>query len=218
MLEFPRGGAANEVPRGEKKLPCALVVDTSGSLKNHEGELREGVKKLVAELQNNQATAAVVEIMLILFDDKVRIVSPFGNIRSLVVPEFDTGGRTSLYEALDVAYSEIRVRQEEYVQIGGINSYAPFLVLLTDGHPTDTDNGIVSKVRERHEAKKLVPLPFAVGGNADEEMLKSLRADHHAFRVGMQDLASLFEFVSVSLSSIATNDPNATIPKTIALL
>lgn len=219
MIEFPRGGFENEVPRGGKKLPCALVVDTSGSVGLYEEELRAGVRKLIAELQKDQATAYTVEVMLIFFDDDVRIAHPFTNIRSLEVPEFDTGGRTHMYEALDVAYSEIRVRQEQY-KVMQQASYAPFIVLLTDGKPVGDDDtdGIVAKIRSRNAEGKLVPYPFAIGDDADEELLKSLREDGRAFRVDMNDLDSIFEFVSVSLSSIASEKPTAILPNEIQII
>ena len=222
MVEFPRGGFDNEVPMGARKLPCALVVDTSGSLTAYEAVLKEGVQRLVTELQSNYATAATVEIMLVLFDDTARIVHPFTNVRSLEVPDFDTGGTTHLFEALDLAYAEIRTRQEQY-KAAGVDSYAPFLVVLTDGRPVgDEDtNDIVATIRSRNEAKKLVPYPFAMGNEADEQLLKSLRGDNMAFRVDMENLGDIFEFVSVSLSSIATDVTTLSagqLPQTISII
>ncbi|MDO4805702.1 MAG: VWA domain-containing protein [Coriobacteriales bacterium] len=220
-IEFPRGGFDNELPTGAKKLPCALLVDTSGSMGAYEDDLKVGVKSLIDALQGDFATAAVVEVMLVFFDDSARIVHPFTNVRSLEVPEIETGGTTHIFEALDLAYSEIRVRQEQYKK-SGINSYAPFIVVLTDGHPVgDTDMGIVSAIRKRNEDKKLVPYPFAMGGEADEALLKSLRNDGMAFRVDMENLKDIFEFVSVSLSSIAsdvTSVTNDQLPATISII
>ena len=205
MVEFPRGGFDNEVPVGVKKLPCAMVYDTSGSLIMYEDVVKSGAHRLADELQNNYATAATVEVMVETFDDTARIVHPFTSVRSLEIPDFNMGGTTHLYEALDLAYAEIRTRQEQY-KAAGIDSYAPFLVVLTDGKPVgDKDNGIVAKIRSRNEEKKLIPLPFAIGDEADVELLKSLRGDKMVFHVDMEDISKIFDLVSVSLSSIATD-------------
>lgn len=220
-VEFQRGGFENELPTGAKKLPCALLVDTSGSMGLYEDDLRAGVKSLVTALRNDFATAAVVEVELIFFDDEARIVHPFTNIRSLEVPEITTGGTTHIFEALDLAFDEIRVRQGQYLR-SGIDSLAPFIVILTDGKSVgDLDSGIVSKIRERNKDKKLIPYPFAMGDEADMQLLKSLRDDGMAFRVDMDDLSAIFEFLSVSLSSIASNTTyvsNDQLPAVISII
>ena len=220
-VEFPRGGFENELPSGAKKLPCALLVDTSGSMGDYETELNAGVNSLITALQSDFATAAVVETMLIFFDDKARIMHPFTNVRSLKVPQIDTGGTTHIFEALDLAYSEIRTRQEQYYT-AGINSYAPFIVVLTDGKPEgDTDNGVVAKIRGRNAEKKLVPYPFAIGEKADKDLLRTLRADGKAFYADTEHLEDIFEFVSVSLSTFAkdiTNVSSDQLPDTISII
>ena len=137
------------------------------------------------------------------------------------MPEIETGGTTHIFEALDLAYSEIRTRQEQY-KAAGINSYAPFIVVLTDGKPVgDTDNGIVAKIKGRNAEKKLVPYPFAMGDDADKDLLKSLRADGKAFKADMEHLEDIFEFVSVSLSSIASDVTSVSsdqLPETISII
>lgn len=208
MLEFPKGGFNNEVPRGSSKTPVSFVIDTSGSLYDYKDVLASGFQKLIAALRSNPATAATVEANVITFDDAARIVQPYTELRSLEVPEFSPAGTTHIYEALDLAYSESRVRQEQYV-VAGTCSNAPLHVILTDGKPVgDSDTtGIVPKIRERHAAKKLVPYPFAIGDDADIDLLKGLRADGRVFRVDMENLEDIFELLNVTLSSLAVGLP-----------
>lgn len=221
MIVYPSGGSANEVPRGERKLPCVLLVPTSGDMRYYEDDLREGIERLVSKLRSDPATADLVELMLILFDDEARIAQPFTGIRSFEVPEFSSGGMSRMFTALDLAYDEIRTRQEQ-CKDEGILSLAPFLVVLCSGRPVgDVDTGIVLKIRDRNLGKKLVPLPFALGIGADERLLMSLRADGMAFRVEMDSLGDVFEFVYEALSCIAYGKNALTgdrIPETITFI
>ena len=207
-IEFPRGGSANGriVGMGETHLPCAVLVDTSGSMSGAMADLNRGLEDLRAEIMSNDEARGKVELCVIRFDDAVQIAHPFTSAYDYVSPELDCGGMTCMYEAVDVAIGEIQERRRQY-KSRGVSSYKPFVFLLTDGGANDANNGSFDRLMRLQTDDRWNYIPVAVGPEADVEFLKANNANGFVLVSGKDNFENIFKFLSDSLSSVSSSRP-----------
>ncbi len=186
-----------------KKLPCVILVDTSGSMTKDQAKLVEGLKEMKKYLSEDEMACSSVEISIITFDDVARVVEPFGPINELNIPSIHCTGLTAMHAAVEAGLASIAKRRREYKELG-IPSYRSWMYLLTDGYANDADNGSFDRLLQRQENKKLIFFPVAIGEGVDKALLASLRPDHTIFSIDRDSIVSAFEWLSDSLSSVST--------------
>jgi uncharacterized protein YegL len=121
------------------------------------------------------------------------------------------GGKTNLVSGMEKAMEMVEERKTFY-KSNGEQYYRPFIVLFTDGAPTNTADEIEAldqKIQTMSDNKKFVFLPFGVEG-ADMQMLAKLaaqtadeRLQNKAKAFLMKDVtkfSEVFAFVSASIS------------------
>ena len=165
-----------------KKLPCVILVDTSGSMVDDQPKLVNGLNELKNYLVNDEMACSSVEVSIVTFDDEARVVEPFGPMNELNIPSIRCDGMTAMHAAVDVGLGAIDKRRKEYKEYG-VTSYRPWMYLLTDGGANDADNGSFDKLRDRQANKKLIFFPVAIGEDVDKKLLGSLRPDHTIFSI-----------------------------------
>jgi uncharacterized protein YegL len=108
---------------------------------------------------------------------------------------------------------EIVSDRKSFYKSNGEQYYRPFIVLFTDGAPTNTPEEIEhldQTIQQMSDEKRFIFLPFGVGG-ADMQLLSKLaaqtkdqRLEGKAVAYQMKDetrFSGVFEFVSASISS-----------------
>ena len=191
-----------------KKLPCVILVDTSGSMTHDADKLASGMSELKDYLVNDEMASSSVEVSIVTFDNNARVVEPFGPINELNVPSFNCTGMTAMHAAVDVGLDAINKRRKEYREYG-VTSYRPWMYMLTDGGANDADNGAFDKLRDRQENKKLIFFPVAIGSGVNKQLLASLRPDHTIFSIDRESIVGAFQWLSDSLSSVSTTGSGA---------
>lgn len=208
VIEFPRGGNANGGidNAGESHLPCVVLADTSSSMEGAMAELNKGLVVLGEQIKEDNEARGKVEICVIQFDDTARIVKPFSSMYDYEAPVLDCGGMTHMYEAVDVAIHEIEVRRRQYRELG-VSCLKPWIFLMTDGGPTDSDNGSFDRLAELQRGDRWNYIPVAVGRHADRQFLKSHNANGFVLLAGEDRFDSVFSFLSDSLSMVSVGRP-----------
>ncbi len=191
---------------------CALLLDTSRSM---QGEpiraLEKGLKAYREFLANDPEAKLIVETCIITFSDEATVVQPFSGVDQLPDVELEAGGWTSMGAAVDLAIEQIDQRKQHYKD-EGIDYYRPFLVVITDGGPTDLRGkrrfeACAAQIKEGAEERKFIPLFFGTK-NANFDKLKRLAGD--AGRVTGIDGArfdEFFQWLSKSVSGIKESKP-----------
>jgi VWFA-related protein len=141
-------GEASEVP-----LTIALLIDTSGSVKNKlEFEKETAAEFLETVLRKNKDLALIIQ-----FDSEVNLVHDFSNDPRMLIGSLDTldaGNSTALYDAVYLAVEE-KLRGETGRKI---------IVVITDGEDTS------SKLRKEdaiESAQKNDVLIYGIGIRSD---------------------------------------------------
>ena len=210
-IEFPRGGRANGGidNAGESHLPCVVLADTSLSMSDAVADLNKGLVEMGEQIKENNEARGKVEICVIQFDDSARIVKAFGSMYDYKAPVLDAGGTTHMHEAVDAAINEIQIRRKQYKELG-VSSLKPWIFLMTDGAPTDTNNGAFDRLAKLQEEDGWNYFPVAVGNHADVDFLKRNNAKGFVLTAGKDRFDSVFEFLSDSLSMVSVGNPGST--------
>lgn len=205
---------------GDKHIACALVVDTSGSMSYGRAmdELNEGLRAFGEALKEDAKASGCADVCIIQFSTDVKIIAPFSSAQNYAAPQLFAGGLTAMNEAIITALDAIEQRKQEYRAIG-VDYWRPWLFLLTDGIPTDTEFEGDARLRlsEAVNNRKINFFPMGIGDQADIGLLRSytaggkgivLKADKNNFKEAFVWLSK-----SIVVSSNATlSDTDVSLP------
>jgi len=196
------------------RIPICLVLDTSNSMNFSEtgkeipiDELNKGVKAFFENIKNDEIARYSAEISVVTFGkDGVQKVLDFKSIEKQNIPNLNADGLTPMSEGVTLALDLLNERKEKYSNVG-IDYYQPWLVLMTDGMPTDNIEEISKKVSEQIEDKKLTIFPIGIGSDADLTILKKFSPTKPALRLRNLNFNDFFEWLSQSVSDLSRSVP-----------
>lgn len=159
----------------EEKTICCLVLDDSASMGGSPiNELNQGIQVFMKDIENNDRLSNGLEIAIIKFGERAAVVQDAALIDSVEVPTLQANdGRTDLNMGVNEAINLVEERKTYYKQTH--QSYKrPWIILVTDGAPTDGGLEITAEqIEEDTKAGKYVFLPIGVDG-ADISTLQKL--------------------------------------------
>ena len=214
-----------EQPRNkDQKCPVVLLLDTSGSMNGQPiDELNKAIIKLKDDILEDALLANRLEVGIVAFDDDARVERGIDLITpETQLPTLSIGGVTNLVAGMEKAIELVEERKTFY-KANGEQYYRPFIVLFTDGAPTNSAEEIEAidlKIQTMSDNKKFVFLPFGVEG-ADMQLLAKLaaqtadeRLQNKAKAYKMKDVtkfSEVFAFVSASISGAMQQTTGATV-------
>ena len=195
------------------RVPVALVLDTSGSMEGEPiRELNEGYRTFIKELEEDEMARASAEVCVITFGGTVKLIQDFVGVDRIdknVV--FEAGGETPMGSAVLLALEKLENRKKLYRE-AGIDYHQPWMVLMTDGKPTDSIQEASEKTQELLENRKLVVFPVGIGPYADMETLKKFTTQNRPpLRLKGLKFREFFLWLSKSISSVSRSTPGANI-------
>ena len=199
----------------DQKCPVVLLLDTSGSMTGIPiDELNKALIQIKEDILNDTMLSNRLELGIVAFDDDARVERPIDLISpDTDLPILNIGGVTNLVAGMNKAIELVTDRKNFY-KSNGEQYYRPFIVLFTDGAPTNTPEEIEEldqNIQKLSDEKRFIFLPFGVDG-ADMQLLAKLAAqtaDERLKNTGtafaMKDVTKfteVFQFVSASISGI----------------
>ena len=160
------GGVDKLKETSEIHAACLLLLDCSGSMADEQfrdassdlypypiDKLNQALEIFHQQAQADQTSRNVIDVCAITFGgarpniaEEVKVLNEqFVPIGDWTPPTLKAYGRTPLWEALEVAI-DIAGKQVEACWSEGIETHIPWIVIFTDGIPTDSDNE--NRVRE----------------------------------------------------------------------
>lgn len=171
----------------KRSLPLVLIADTSGSMKEHGkiDALNSAVHEMIESLQGIQQVEDVDFILTIVGFEKGSIKEFYRgiNVNDVKWEDLPARGVTPLADAFSRVAS--LVEKENVVPH---NSYAPIIVLVSDGQPTDdeghwSDNWktTLAQMKDAPRVNKGMCFSMAIGPDANEDMLLEFSSNGKVF-------------------------------------
>jgi len=166
-------------------------------------EVNAGVSEFIQYLNLDETARKRVELCVITFGP-VTVRQDFTVVENVRIPSLDAQGETPLGEALSVAVDRALERRVLYRQ-NGIGYYPPWIVLMTDGDPTDQLDHARERLKAAMSEAKVQLFSFAAGNAATNAgaigLLKSLGGD--TYRLNGVQYREVFRWLSESIAFVS---------------
>ena len=192
--------AARFADNPDPRCPCVLVLDRSGSMSGERiNELNAGLRQFRDELISDDLAARRVELAVVPFGP-VRRGSSFHSPYDFNPQPLSADGDTPTGEAIEYAIDLVADQKAVYKQ-HGIMYYRPWIILMTDGMPTDEWQRAAKLIRDGESARAFSF--FAIGvKDADMNVLRALSV-RDPLRLRGLAFREFFVWLSSSLSSVS---------------
>ncbi|HEY0754308.1 MAG TPA: VWA domain-containing protein [Ktedonobacteraceae bacterium] len=191
--------------------PCVLLLDTSTSMHGASiTALNEGLRTFYQDVQSDDLAHRRVEVAVITFGNGgVQMLQNFTKIARAEIPTLTAGGNTPMGTAIGQALDIVKERKS-ILGKGGIPYYRPWMVLITDGAPTDDWQAAAERVRQEESAGGLSF--FAIGvGEADMETLAKI-AVRQPLKLHGLSFKEFFLWLSASQKRVSASQPGEQVP------
>jgi uncharacterized protein YegL len=214
----------------EQKCLCVLVLDVSGSMRVVIGgdirptgrtemidgklynmveggitkieDLNNGLQAFYKEIENDDNTSQRLEVSLITFSDTVTTIQEPALVENFTMPTLEADGETAMVDAVNAAIDKVQARKEWYKSTGQ-NYYRPWIILMTDGEPSNDQDviGLASRIKADTAAKKYAFLPIGVEG-ANMTILNQIAGDIPAMPLKSAKFQQFFKWLSASIGTV----------------
>jgi uncharacterized protein YegL len=202
-------GLPEFVDNPEPRCPVILLCDTSGSMAGAPIDaLNAGLAAFKEDVYRDEMASLRVEVALVTFGP-VRLTQDFVTIDNLTPPKLKADDRTPMGEAIEYALDLLEDRKETYKN-NSIQYYRPWIVLMTDGAPTDIWQNAAHRVRQAEAQRRL--LFFAVGvQGADMNTLRQMTPpERPPLLLNGLDFKSMFQWLSTSMKRVSSSQVGGT--------
>jgi uncharacterized protein YegL len=194
----------------EPRCACLILADCSGSMDGQPIiELNAGLQQLKTKSLEDPLACLRVELALVTFNSDVAVAVDFCSPDNFNPPPLTASGETRLGEALTKGVEMLAARCAQY-RAAGNGCFRPWLVVITDGKPTDDIAKAAQMVNEAESKKRLSYFGIGVQG-ADMSRLASISLRPPLHLDGLK-FTELFEWLSVGLSSVSASQLGEQVP------
>lgn len=198
----------NPTPR----VPVILCLDTSGSMRGQPiQELSDGVNLFYQSIFNDEYARYSVEICIVTFGNGgIQRAADFSPVEGLPNLNFSAGGVTPMGRAVSDALKILEDRKRQY-KARGVDYHQPWLVLMTDGAPTDKIDKSVERIVKLVNRKRLSVFSIGIGEEADMAVLAKFSPKRDPLRLRGLEFRKFFEWLSASVQSVSASTPGQTV-------
>ena len=197
-----------------RTLTVFFIIDTSGSMFGEKiGQVNSAMEEVLQDLQDVDGADAEIKMAVLLFSDGCEWLTPQPIKLDANWTDIQAGGLTDFKAACEELNNKLSVSH------GFMNSpsgcYAPVLILMTDGYPTDDttngDNGI-KLLNTNNWYKAAVKAAIAIGSGANVELCSKFTGNSETV-VTVYDVSQLrkvIKKIAVTSSQIASQGRSRT--------
>lgn len=209
MATYQRNADRDLIQKPSPRCACMLVLDTSASMSGAPiRELNAGVQAFISAIQQDDMAACSVELGVITAGGKVTEQLPFTTGMNISHSHpFTAYGLTPLGEAMELALNHLEERTARYRK-AGVPYSQPWLVVISDGVPTDQWQAASVRARTLAQQGQLVVMPVGVE-DADLETLSAF-STLPAKRLDGLKFREFFLWLSASMNRASTTSSTTT--------
>ena len=198
------------VPR--RTMTIFFLIDTSGSMEGNKigavNDAIENVVPMIGEISDSNPDAEI-KIAALQFSSGCSWLYDEPKLSSDFVPQKAfAGGLTSLGLACQELSSKL---SRSGFMKSASGSYAPAIILLSDGGPTDDYQSGLRKLKDNNWFKAAIKIAIAIGDDADKDVLKDFTGSSEAVIPvhNIEALKQIIRVVAVTSSQIGSKSSTA---------
>jgi uncharacterized protein YegL len=198
------------VPR--RTMTLFFLIDTSGSMEGNKiGAVNDAVSNVLPMLKeiSDENPDAEIKVAALEFSSGCNWLYTEPKLASdFLWQDVKAGGLTSLGAACAELSSKLS-RSGYMVSASG--SFAPAIILLSDGGPTDDYQSGLSKLKSNNWFKAAIKIAIAIGDDADKDVLKDFTGNSEAVITvhNIEALKQIIRIVAVTSSQIGSKSSSA---------
>ena len=199
------------VPR--RTMTLFFLIDTSGSMEGNKiGAVNDAVVNVLPMLNDISETNpdAEIKVAALEFSNGVNWLYDEPKLaKDFIWQDVAASGLTSLGAACSELASKLS-RSGGFMQSAS-GSFAPAIILLSDGGPTDDYNTGLVKLKANNWFKSAIKIAIAIGDDADKDVLKDFTGSSEAVITvhNIDALKQIIRVVAVTSSQIGSKSSTA---------
>ncbi len=199
------------VPR--RTMTLFFLIDTSGSMEGNKiGAVNDAVVNVLPMLNDISETNpdAEIKVAALEFSNGVNWLYDEPKLaKDFIWQDVVASGLTSLGAACSELASKLS-RSGGFMQSAS-GSFAPAIILLSDGGPTDDYNSGLAKLKANNWFKSAIKIAIAIGDDADKDVLKEFTGSSEAVITvhNIDALKQIIRVVAVTSSQIGSKSSTA---------
>jgi uncharacterized protein YegL len=205
----------NIVATPRRTMTLFFLADTSGSMYGGKiGAVNDAIRNvlpIVSEISEDNPDAEI-KIAALTFSNGCEWIYPEPRLAADFEWEDQTaGGGTDLGDACCELASKLS--QSHGFMKSGSGSYAPVLILLSDGGPTDDFDAGMEKLKNNNWYKSAIKVAIAIGDDADVDVLAKFTGNiERVIKVhDIESLKKVIRVVVVTSSQVGSKSTSATV-------
>ena len=203
--------SAESVPR--RTMTMFFLIDTSGSMEGSKigavNSAMEDVMPIIGDISENNPDAEIKIAVLDFSSDVKWLYDEPKTASNFQWRDVDADGLTSL------GYACLKLEEKLHKNSGFMNSasgsYAPTIILMSDGAPTDNYQSGLGILKQNNWFKAAVKFAIAIGDDADLDVLAEFTGNKEAVLTvhNIDALKKIIRLVSVTSSQIASKSTSS---------
>ena len=147
-----------------------FCLDTSYSMQGKKIKaLTEVVNNFILRNKNDICNSNMLNLSIVTFGGiEPKIVQNFANIKSVDEQEFKANGGTHMSDGVKLAISLIK-EEKQILSEKGVSTYKPILIIMSDGKPDESIDGISMELKTLSNKKKINTYCIAYNSDNDSE-------------------------------------------------
>lgn len=162
-------------------------------------------------MRDDDFASYAVEVSVFTFGGNVCEALPFTPAYQISdCVELQAFGGTPMGGAVELAIERLAQRKAEYKK-AGVSYYQPWLVLMSDGAPTDNWQSAAQRLRKMAEERKITVLSIGIGAGASLEILGQFSTRPAKALEGTK-FREFFQWLSQSMERVSQSTPGTGVP------
>jgi uncharacterized protein YegL len=185
-----------------------FLVDTSGSMEGEKiSSLNVAIQEVLPYISDISKTNADAQIKVaaLEFSSGTEWMYPQPmEVENFQWRDLEAGGLTCLGEACTELNSKLSASHGFMSEAAG--SFAPAIILFSDGEPTDDFKRGLEKLKNNNWFKSAIKVAIAIGDDSNQDILAEFTSNKEAVLTvhNKEQLKKIIRFVSVTASQVAS--------------
>lgn len=190
------------------------IIPNDSRVKTKADKVAEGLGNFYEAVKDDDMACDSCEAAIVTFRDTPRVFEGFDSIENKNVPIFPKpAGNTNITQAIEMSL-DILEKQKELYKNNRIPYFQPWLVIFTDGQPTDDVTKIKQKLIRLQNEQKLSVYVMSLSDKA--EVIDSLRGFSLSDPILSENPKVIKQFFNFLAKSVSVTASSGEIPSVIS--